>query len=73
MALDEDAKPSRRLPVFARPPSDWAKLTAKQKQAWAESFVRALKAAAAARERISRQAVEPDGSRRKAAGHRLTE
>jgi hypothetical protein len=35
--------------------------------------VRALKAAAAARERISRQAVEPDGSRRKAAGHRLTE
>jgi hypothetical protein len=42
MTLGEDGKGSRRVPVFVRPPADWAELTDERKLEWARDLVRAI-------------------------------
>jgi hypothetical protein len=45
MTLGEDADPSRRMPLFVRPPANWATLSDEEKQTWAEAFLHTLQRA----------------------------
>jgi hypothetical protein len=42
MTLGEDADPSRRTPLYVRPPANWADVTDDQKRAFALELLREL-------------------------------